>query len=344
MNSARRVLRRLRSILLLPGLAFPLQAAAASPPDNIFAGKQITVFVGYGPGGSYDSCARLLAAHLGRFIPGHPTLVPQNVPGAGSIKLANQLYNVLPRDGTAIGTIGDVLLVKQILGKPGIQFVGSRFNWLGRLAMPDGVFVVRPETGVMSIADVRKQSITVGVPGAGSATALDVAVLNRLLGTKFRAISGYNSGTEVKLALERGEVEASGSLSWRIDREWIHSHGYRVLYQKSSEDAPDLPDAPRFAGLGKSPDEEKLLRFFNSPTDIARSFIVPPGVPQERVRLLRTAFVEMTKDPAFRAEAAKLKLHLSVLPGAELQRVVSEDSNISARLVERAKEVSRSPS
>jgi tripartite-type tricarboxylate transporter receptor subunit TctC len=330
------------AFLVLTG--YPTGLLAADSPLNFYQGKQIFVYVGYGPGGSYDSCARLLARHMGGFIPGNPKIIVENRPGAGSINLANQMYTAAPRDGTVIATIGDVLLIKQILGEPGISFVSAQFNWIGRLDMTDGVFVVRPETGIVSIDDARKKSISIGIPGAGSATALDVAVLNNLLGTKFRQVSGYNSGTEVKLAMERNEVEGAGSTSWRIDREWIQRNGFRVLYQKTPENATNLPDFPLFIDLGRDNDERELLSFFRSQVDIARSFLAPPNLPADRVQTLRTAFIQMTKDQTVRTEAEKLNLNLDTLSGKKLQETVEAASNIPERLRQRAIDVSRSES
>jgi tripartite-type tricarboxylate transporter receptor subunit TctC len=315
-------------------------ALAGEAAESFFQGKQIVVYVGYGPGGSYDTCARLVARHMGRFIPGNPKMIAENRPGAGSITLANQMYATMPRDGTAMGTIGDVLLIKQILGEPGISFVSKEFNWIGRLDMTDGIFVVRPESGISSIDDARKKTISVGVPGAGSATALDVAVLNRLLGTKFKQVSGYNGSTEIKLALERGEIEGAGSTSWRIDREWVTRNGFRVLYQKTPEDDV-LPNFPEFRKLGRNEDENEILQFFNSQVDIARSFLMPPDVPKDRAAMIRAAFMRMTKDPTVRAEAEKLNLNLAVLSGDDLQKVVEETSAIPERLRLKALEVSK---
>ena len=319
----------------------PANTFAASSPDDFYQGKQIAVYVGYGPGGSYDTCARLLARHMGDFIPGNPKFIVQNRPGAGSISLANQIYATVPRDGTVIGTIGDILVIKQMLGEPGIAFVAAEFNWIGRLDLTDGIFVVRPDVGIASIDDARKKQITIGVPGAGSATALDLLVLNNLLGTKFKLISGYNSGTEVKLALERGEVEGMGSVSWRIERNWVRKHNFRVLYQKTPDHTSDVPNAPLFTDLARNDDERELLHFFHSQVDIARSFLAPPGVPADRVSLLRTAFVRMTKDPALLTEAKTLNLNLDILSGQELQKVVEDASNISDRLLKKAIEVSQ---
>jgi tripartite-type tricarboxylate transporter receptor subunit TctC len=205
----------------------------------------------------------------------------------------------------------------------------------------DGVFIVRPEVGIDSIDDARRKQISIGIPGAGSATATDVTVLNRLLGTKFKLVSGYNSGTEVKLALERGEVEGVGSTSWRIDRAWIQRNKFKVLYSKSPEVDPSLPNVPSLTDLARNDDEREILRFFHSQVDIARSFLAPPGVPADRVKLLRAAFLEMTKDKQLQAEAKNLNLNLDVLSGEELQKTVVQASNIPERLRQKAIEVSR---
>jgi tripartite-type tricarboxylate transporter receptor subunit TctC len=326
---------RLLAATLLGAIGFGGTASAQAPAD-LWRGKQITLNIGYGPGGGYDNYARLIARYLGHYLPGNPGVVTVSRPGAGSIKLANELYNALPGDGTALGMIGDVLLIKQVLGEPEIKFVTRNFNWIGRLASTDPVLVVRPQTGLRRVADARQKEIHIGVPGAGSATAQNIRVLNNVAGTKFKLISGYSSSTEVRLAVERGEADGSGSVLWGISKDWIAANNLTLLYQVAAEKAADLPDVPRFMDLGETEDQRRLLRFFASYVEIGRAVVAPPTLPPDRVAALRSAFQRMAADPALRAEADKQHIELSILSGEKLQATVEEVSNLPARLRDEA--------
>lgn len=337
MNRAARRLVFAIAIAALSGM----EPAAAENAADFYRGKQISVMIGYGPGGGYDTYSRLLARHFSAHVPGNPTVVPQNRPGAGSIRLANELYNALPADGTVIGMIGDVLLIKQVVGESGLKFDAKGFNWIGRLAVTDPVLVVRPDSPALTIDDIRRTELSIGVPGAGSATAQNVAVVNYLLGTKFKIVSGYPSSTEVRLAVERGEVHGSGSVLWGISKEWVKRNKLRILYQVSVEKFPDLPDVPRLIDLGRTEGERRLLRFFGSYVEVGRSVLAPPKVPGDRVAVLRSAFTKMAKDPAFLADAKKAKLDLNILPGDDLQTAIAEVSNLSGDLLEKAVQINQ---
>src|SRR5581483_10428684 len=233
-------------------------SSSARAQSDFWLGKQIVIEIGYGPGGGYDAYARLIARHLGRYLPGNPNVITANRPGAGSIKLANELYNSLPADGTVLGMIGDVLLMKQLLGEAEIKFNAKDFNWIGRLSSSDPVLVVRPQTGVHTIEDAKRKVLHIGVPGAGSASAQNVRVLNNLIGTKFKLISGYGSSSEVRLAVERGEADGTGSTLWRINKDWVLANHLTPIYQVASEKAPDLQTLPRYMDLGATEDQRRL--------------------------------------------------------------------------------------
>lgn len=326
--------------LALIGAAGPSQAADDGASD-FYKGKQINVMIGYGPGGGYDVYSRLLARHFGAQVPGNPSVVAQNKPGAGSIRLANELYNASPADGTVIGMIGDVLLIKQVVGESGLKFDSKSFNWIGRLAVTDPVLVIRPDSPALTMEEARQKELSIGVPGAGSATAQNIGVVNYLLGTKFKIISGYPSGTEVRLAVERGEVHGSGSVLWGISKDWVERNKLKILYQVSLEKLPDLQDVPRLIDLGRNDDEKRLLRFFGSYVEVGRSFLAPPKVPAERVATLRAAFSKMVQDPAFLADAQKAKLDLNILSGEDQQRAIAEVANLQGDLLKKAIEVNQ---
>lgn len=313
--------------------------AAAQAPADFYKSKTVTVYIGYGAGGGYDLYARLLARHLGKHLVGHPTVIPKNEPGAGSFKLANELYNVLPKDGTATGMIGESLVISQVLGDPAAKFVARNFNWIGRMADSDPVMVTLPESP-KTIQEAMAKEVMVGVPGAGSATALNVTAVNSLLSTKFKIISGYEGSAQIRLALERGEVEGSASTLWRIDKDWIRDRKLNVLYQASIEPAPDLPGVPTLVQLARNEDERKLLNFYSSYTTVGRSIITPPNVPTDRVKALRAAFDGAIKDPELVAEAEKAKMVLKELSGEQLTALINDVTSLEGALLERAKKIS----
>lgn len=330
----------MRALLLAILASLAAAATAAAEPEADFFGSHgVTVYIGYGPGGGYDLYARLFAAYLGRHLPGHPAVVAKNQPGAGSLKLANELYGVLPQDGTALGMIGEVLVINQAMGDPEATFDAQKFNWIGRLVDSDPVLVIRPDAGIASIKDALAKEAVIGVPGAGSATMLTLTALNAMLGTKFKLVSGYEGSSEIRLAIERGELQGTGSGLWRVDKDWIGQQKLRVIYQASLEGAPDLPGVPTVAALGRSEDERKILRFFSSYTVIGRSILAPPGVPAARVAVLRAAFDATVADPDLIAEARKANLDLNPMAGGPLQALVAEAATLGGPLLDRAKAV-----
>ena len=333
--------RRLAAALIsAAAIAVMAGPAAALSAEDFYKSKTVTVYIGYGAGGGYDLYSRLLARHLGKHLAGKPNVIPKNEPGAGSFKLANELYNVLPKDGTALGMIGESLVISQVLGDPAAKFVARDFNWIGRMADSDPVMVTLPGSPA-TIKEALTKEVMVGVPGAGSATALNVTAVNGLLGTKFKIISGYEGSAQIRLALERGEVEGSASTLWRIERDWIRERKLNIVYQASIEPAPDLPGVPTLIQLARDEDERKLLNFYSSYTTVGRSIVTPPKVPADRVKALRAAFDATVKDPDLLAEAKKAKMELKVLSGEQLTALINEVTSLEGALLERAKKVSR---
>lgn len=321
------------------GATLGLTTAVAAQERQSFQHRQITLYVGYSGGGGYDISARLLARHLGSHLPGNPNVVVQNRPGAGSIRLANELAGALPADGSVIGMIGDVLHIKQVLGEPGIKFVAGDYNWIGRIVNSDPVLVLRKDAPATTIEEARIHEVAIGVPGAGSATAQTISVVNALLGTKFKLVSGYPGGNDVRLAVERGEVHGSGSVLWGVSRDWVRNNDLKILYQVSFEKYSDLPDVPRLIDLARSDGERRLLGFFSSYTDVGRSILAPPQVSADRVKILRTAFDQTVKDPKFMKDAETQKTDLAILPGEKLQQLIAEVSDLPGPLLARAKEI-----
>jgi tripartite-type tricarboxylate transporter receptor subunit TctC len=328
----------MRGLLAALLASFGLAAAArAQPAAEFFHSHPISVYVGYGPGGGYDLDCRLFAQFLGRHVPGNPVVVVQNMPGAGSLRLANELYVGLPKDGTAIGMIGEDLLIAQVLGEPEARFDPVKFNWIGRIADPEPVLALRPDAGIRTFKDALTKTAVIGVPGAGSATMLTLTVIDNLFGAKFTLISGYEGSAQIRLAVERGEVQGTGSSQWRIDKDWMRRLHLRIIYQASLDRDAELPGVPTVAELGRSEDERRLLTFFSSYTVIGRSILAPPGVPEDRLAALRAAFMATVADPAFVAAADKANLELAVMPGDQLTALIAKDLSLPGPLLDEAK-------
>ncbi|HKT20984.1 MAG TPA: tripartite tricarboxylate transporter substrate-binding protein [Stellaceae bacterium] len=316
-------------------------AASAGPEADFFKSHEITVYIGYAPGGGYDLQCRIFAAHLGKHLPGNPTVIAKNQPGAGSLRLANELYNILPKDGTALGMIGEALVLQQVLGAPEARFDAAKFDWIGRIAESGSVLVVRPDAPIANIEDARTHETTIGVPGAGSVNALTLNVLDHVLGTKFKLISGYEGSAQIHLAVERGEVQGSGSTPWPFDKQWVVKQKLRPIYQATLEPTldPDLAGVPTVLQLARSDDDRALFRFFWLYTVIGRSIVAPPGVPAERLAVLRAAFDATVADPAFIADANKANIELAVLDGEKLAALIRDAVSLKGPLLAEAKRV-----
>lgn len=325
-------------VLALGALLFTVASATAK---TSFEGKTVTIYIGYGPGGGFDIYARFLARHLPQHLVGSPTVVPKNSPGAGSILLANQVASSLPKDGTAIAVLGNSLYLDQLLGAPNIKFDASKFTWIGRLAGLPLLLVSWETSDVKTAQDMFRRELVIGVPGSGSYGYQLLNAVKQVMGANFKLISGYTSGQETRLAMERGEVEATASIQWTLMREqqkdWLETKKVNLLTQLGLKSYPDLTQVPLIADLAKNDEDRQTISVFLAPAEIGRSFVAPPDVPREIVQTLRTAFMAVANDPQVIAEAAKLELELSVMDGSELQAIVDQISMIPPAVLERAK-------
>ncbi|MBV8169298.1 MAG: hypothetical protein JO021_21065, partial [Alphaproteobacteria bacterium] len=316
--------------------------AAADPVADFYAGKRITLIIGYGTGGGYDEYARMLARFLGDHIPGKPVLVPQNMPGAGSRQAANWLYNVAPKDGTAIATLSQTTPTDQALGQPGIQFDVRKFNWIGNMIVVNNTLAVWHTTGVKTLEEATKKQLAIGASGASSPSVLYPQASNNLLGTKFRIITGYPGGGDINVAMERGEVDGRGSnswASWKSTRaDWMKNHLINILFQVGLKREMDLPDVPLWSELGRDAEQRQVLEVLSGDVAVGRPFLTAPGVPPERVQALRKAFDDTMADPAFRAEAEKAHMDINPVGGAELQDIVGKIVSPSPRVIELVKQ------
>ncbi len=317
---------------------------AAQAQDNakeFYKGKTINFYIGWAAGSGYDSYSRLAARHLGNYIPGAPNIIPLNQPGGGSISLANRLYNGLPKDGTAIGMVGNSLYLQQFLGEPNIQFDAAKFTWIGRQADLPLLLMSWHNSPAMEPSDVFTKSYNIGVPGAGSSANLTLSFIKELVGAKYSIILGYQNGNETRLAMERGEVDATASIDWSIfqqaNADLLRDKKVNLLAVLGLNRLPEIPDVPLLSELGKNEDDRKLIDVFMLPADVGRAIIAPPGLPADRTKILRDAFDGMSKDEKYFAEAKKQSMMVNALSGGELQRLMEQVQDISPALAEKAR-------
>ncbi|HEY4404236.1 MAG TPA: hypothetical protein VGN55_06230 [Xanthobacteraceae bacterium] len=341
--SARSILLGLLPALALAALPFPDPACAQDAVAQFYKGKQINLYVGSSAGGGYDTYARLLARRFGSYIPGNPTVVPQNMPGAGSNKLASYIYSVAPKDGTAIGAIFSGAILQPLLGDP-VQHDPARFIYLGNANNEVFLCLARSDAPVQSFKEALGRELIVGATNEGGSSRDFTAMLDNLLGARLRIVTGYPGSNEILLALERNEVQGVCGLGWSSiapQRARLLDSGLaRVLVQLATTGHPELDkmNVPLAIDFSKSEDDRKVMELVYSQLIFGRPFILPPGVPAERVAALRRAFMAALQDKDARAEARGMQLDLDPLAGEAVQAEVAKAYAMPVRIVERAKQ------
>lgn len=328
------------SATLLASVLYLAAAAPTQAQEPFFARKTITISIGYTAGGSYDLYGRLVARHLGKHIPGQPTVVAQNMPGTGSLKAAAYLYEVAPRDGTALGVVVESAALEQALGNPAAQYDAARFTYVGRVATSNNIFMQWHTSKVQSIEDSKRFESSLAGTGPGSIAETVPRLLNALAGTKFRLVSGYPASTEAMLAMERGEVEGSSS-SWAAvsvgKKDWLRDKKIRIILQTAPERTKDLPDSPALPEIGTTSEDKQVYQLYASGSAIGRTVIGPPEMPPERVKILRDAFNAMVKDAEFIADIQRLNVELNPLPGERVHELIVRTLNVPQAVRDRAK-------
>ncbi len=321
-------------------LTAPAAPAAAQTVADFYRGKTITMTVGTSPGGDYDRRMRMVGRHIGKHIPGNPNVVAANMPGAGQMLVANWLANVAPRDGTQIVALSQNLAVYQATGARGVKFDVRKFHWIGNTTDTPNVINSWYTTGIKTIQDVMQRELVVGATGTASGSFLYPHALNRLVGTKFKIVTGYPGGNDVNLAMERGEVGGRGSnswASWKSTRpKWLAEKKIIILVQIALKRNPELADIPTMQDLAKNDADRKLLQFISADTAISRPFVTNADVPRDRVEALRHAFDATMKDPEFLAEAKQSKTDISAMTGEEAQKIAEETIDAPADVRKRA--------
>jgi tripartite-type tricarboxylate transporter receptor subunit TctC len=319
--------------LLLMAAAAPWSPAKAQSVAEFYAGKSINVLIGFSAGGGYDAYARMLARHMGRYIPGNPRLLPQNMPGAGSLRAVNYLYSVAPKEGTAIGHFAPGVMFEPLLGRPSAeagQFDATKFTWLGSVSKEVSVCAFMAATGIKSFADMQTRRTIIAASGGGAESDVFPTVLRNMFNLPLKLVTGYPGGTEMVLAMERHEADGRCGWSWTSllsrSRALLDNKQINLTLQIALEKDPHpaLKDVPLIVDLTDDPQKKAALKLIVSRQAIARPFAAPPGVPADRARALREAFDATMKDPEFLAEARRLSLDVEPVTGAEVEAVIRE--------------------
>jgi tripartite-type tricarboxylate transporter receptor subunit TctC len=339
------------AVSLLASVAGVAVAAAPAPADAVasfYRGRTIQLLIGFSPTGGYDIYARTLARYLGKHIPGNPTILPQNMPGAGSLKVANYVYNVAPKNGTVIATFARGLPMEKLLGRTaGQQFDATKFTWIGSITDEPSVCAYWHQSGVKTWQDMKTKPHKLG--GSGILTDLDIYsnVLHNMFKLPSRLVSGYPGGSDVVLAMQRREVDGRCGWSWSslsgLDRQMLDDKLVTVPVQLGVERIPELADVPHVLDLTNDPNEKAALRLIFSRQAMARPFAASPGLPPERAKALRDAFDATMKDPAFLADMQRQKLEVRPVTGAELEELVRELYSYPADAVKIAAEAIKPP-
>ena len=311
-------------------IAISLGAAGASAqaPEAFFKGRQITFLIGAGAGGGYDAYYRTFARHVVHHIPGEPTIVPKNMPAASGLAAANTLYTAAERDGATIGAFPNNIPMDPLFGNPGARYDPRKLNWLGSIGKLENVCATWITSPVKTIAQAREREVVVAAAAATSNSAIMPKVLNALLGTRFKPIMGYDPGSGMTLALESGETEGVCGLSWSTIKaarpHWIKDNKLNVIVQLGLAKLPELPDVPAALDLVTDPVKKQVLGLILVRQELGRPLAAPPGVPADRLEILRGAFEATMKDPQFLAEAAKLELEIEPLSAPEIDKLLAD--------------------
>jgi len=309
----------------------------ADPIADFYRGKTLRMLIGYGPGGGYDIYGRLVAEFLPRHLPGHPTIIPQNMPGAGSFVAAKYIYDVAPKDGTVLGSLAQTLALDSMTNTSAKLDV-VKMPYIGRAVTNIDTGVVLPRSGIKSFDDVRAKPYTVGASGGGSTTVLFPTALNTYAGAKFKLVRGYSGTNDILLAMERGEVDIVGAYGLPgilvSHPGWVRGEAI-FLFQASLKRHPLLPNVPTLPELALSDEGREVLRAAASTGEIGRSILTTPGVPPERLRALRAAFRALLEDPDFLATCEKRKLMVDGATGEDIDEIVRETLRLSPAVADK---------
>ncbi|HSR55107.1 MAG TPA: tripartite tricarboxylate transporter substrate-binding protein [Alphaproteobacteria bacterium] len=326
------------------GLAAVVCAAgtpSSAQADDFYKGKRVQFLVGSSAGGGYDTFARVLARHYGNHIPGNPSFVVQNMPGASSRKVADLMYNKAPKDGSTIAAVFSGIPTEPLVNPDKVHFDARKFNWIGSANRGTFVGFVWATAPVTTLEGLKTKEMIVGA--SGGATYDYPALANELLNLNFKIISGYTGTKQIGLAMERGEVHGNAGTTWASIKtqhtDWLKAKKIKVFVQYGRERNPELADVPLMIDLAKNEADRQALNLMYVRQEYQRPYIAPPGVPADRVKLLRTAFNATMKDPAYLADAKKRRLDIAPLTGEEIDALIAEVYKTPKSVVERVREI-----
>lgn len=327
--------------IVLASNAAQVPALAQTQVANFYKGKTMEMIVPTSPGGDYDLRARLVSRHLGRLIPGNPTIIVKNMPGGLGVAASNYMYNIAPKDGTSLQIIFQNMPILQAVKQPGVQFDVREFGWLGNTTNTPNIINSWHTTGILKIEDVLEKELIVGAPGAMSTSYIYPIALNQTIGTKFKVVTGYAGGNLVNLAMEKGEVGGRGSNSWASWKsghpQWLTDKKIHLLVQVGLTRATDLPDVPLLLELAKNDADREFLTFLSADMGISRAFTTTPGVPRDRLAALQKAFMDTMRDKEVLAEADKTKHEIDPNDGDAALKISTMMINTRPEVLERYK-------
>jgi tripartite-type tricarboxylate transporter receptor subunit TctC len=338
---------------VLAVLTFTLLASAAVPasaetPEEFYKGKTVTMYVGLSPGGGYDINARLVARYIGKYIPGQPSVVVKNMPGGGGLVMTNYVANVAARDGLNIGAPQRGIPFEPLFtgSASHAKFDPVKLNWIGSANADTSVMTVTRKSGVKSWQELKTHEVVLAGTGLGTESVVVPYVLRNILGFKFKVIYGYPGGSQMNIAMLRGEVDGRGTFSWTSLKphlhDWVDSGELRILYQMGLRKHPDIPNVPLVTDLADNDDQKKMLELEFTGFEVGRPYFVAEGVPADRVSALRHAFIETMKDKDLLADAVKQKLEIGPTSGEEMNTILARIYATPKSIVERLAEASKS--
>jgi tripartite-type tricarboxylate transporter receptor subunit TctC len=323
------------------GCTLPVVSASADAVGDFYKGKTITLIISVGEGDGMDKAARIIARHWALHIPGNPNIVPKNMPGAGGLRATNFLYSQAPKDGTAIGAIIPAFVMQQILGGGAVDYDSSKFQWIGSSNTSNSMIYVWHTTGVTSLEGAMTKELVMGGTGAGSNSVHYPAILDHILGTKFKVVMGYRGSPDINLAVERGEVQGRAGETFNTllinNPDWVKDKKVNILVQIGQTKEAGFENVPLLTEFAKNPISREVLGLFSEEVALGRPYLAPPGVPEDRVAALRASFEVTMQDPAMLADAQRLRLDLAPTSGEKLEKLVENMVNTRPDVLERAK-------
>jgi tripartite-type tricarboxylate transporter receptor subunit TctC len=325
------------AILLLAASRAGAETPAAA---EFYKGRTISLITSTGVGGTYDIVARLVARYMPKYIPGNPTIIVQNMPGGGNVLATNYMFNIAPKDGTSIATIHSAMPLQQALDAGGVRYDADKFGWLGSTGPQNEVILVWHTAGITTLEEATKKEIVLGGTGAGAGIVILPTVMNNLLGTKFKIVTGYRSSEDVNLGMERGEVQARAfgvdSISSQ-HADWLTEHKITILVQSGARRDKRLADVPLVTELAKNDEQRRIFRLFSSAPALGQPYVAPPGLPKDRLTILRSAFAATLKDSAFLADAERIRFNVDAISADDATQIAHETTHAPPEIIAKAK-------